>query len=442
MGVVARHCCRSCKRVQTALRVSLTRRGQTGNVMSTEAAEGAASFTDAVNKLKNIVSGQLLQGFTELVPALEQVAVFLAEDLPGAIRTTISVIETMIDVAKVLFADIIARVKALVGIVRGVVDLIGGIVEGDWRRVWDGFLKIVESVVNLALSFVQRFVDATISGVNVVIEGLSKLGGAVEDVTDALNPFGGGLDLTLEKLKPVTLELDLTADRFEGVGSTSSVASGMLAAMAGTADAVAGAASNAAGHLANLGSQALAAALATDILNQAAGLTPIGFSQLVANAQRQVGALVQSERQVQVLADRILGAAGGGGGGFSSGGGFAGGGGGFGGGGGVAAPAGGGGGGRAFIEQRYREAVAAQGQPLRPGVAVAGPNVSAADAAQHNFYRVVLPRLWEEQEARRAQAQPVVVNADFRGAVVGVTDIEDVIESTVSRAQRAGRLSA
>ena len=137
-------------------------------------------------------------------------------------------IGTMIDVAKVLFADIIAQVKAFVGVVRGVVDLIGGIIEGDWRRAWDGFLKIVESVVNLALSFVQRFVDATILGVNVVIEGLSNLGGAVEDVTDALNPFGGGLDLTLEKLKPVTLELDLTADRFEGVGSTSSVASGML----------------------------------------------------------------------------------------------------------------------------------------------------------------------------------------------------------------------
>ena len=98
--------------------------------------------------------------------------------------------------------------------------------------------------------------------------------------------------------------------------------------------------------------------------------------------------------------------------------------------------------GEAFIEQRYREAVAAQGPPLRPGVAVAGDNVFAADAARHNFYRVVLPRLWEEQEARRMQASQVVVNADFRGAVVGVTDIEDVIESTVSRAQRAGRLSA
>ena len=244
------------------------------------------------------------------------------------------------------------------------------------------------------------------------------------------------MDLTIEKLKPVNFELDLTADRFEGVGSTSSVASGMLAAMAGTADTVAAAASNAAGQLANLGSQALAAALATDILNQAAGLTPIGFGQLVANAQRQVGALVESERQVQVLADRILGAAGGGGGGVSSGGGFAGGGGGGGfgggggggggggeirpgrffggtggGGGGVSAP--GGGGGLTHVQIRYNQAVAKQ----------------AYDAS----YQAAVDR---------QNAQPITVNADFRGAVVGVTDIDEVIESAVSRAQRAGRLSA
>ena len=209
---------------------------ETGNVMSTEAAEGAASFTDAINKVKNIVSGQVLEGFTALIPVLEQVSVFLASDLPGAIRTTISVIGTMIDVAKVLFADVIARVKAFVGIVKGVVDVVGGIIEGDWRRVWDGFLKIIESIVNFALSFFQRFVDGLILFVNVVIDGFNKLGSAVDTVTDTLNFLGGGLDLTIEKLKPVNLELDLTADRFEGVGSTSSVASGMLAAMAGTAE--------------------------------------------------------------------------------------------------------------------------------------------------------------------------------------------------------------
>ena len=63
---------------------------ETGNVMSTEAAEGAAAFTDAINKVKNIVSGEVLAGFTALIPVLEQVSVFLASDLPGAIRTTIS----------------------------------------------------------------------------------------------------------------------------------------------------------------------------------------------------------------------------------------------------------------------------------------------------------------------------------------------------------------
>ena len=461
----------------------------TGNVMSTEAAEGAARFTDAINKVKNIVSGQVLKAFTELIPVLERVAVYLERNLPQAIETAVSAITFYLNTYKQVAFDtfhpfrqaidrIIGTIQELVLFVRGSVDVVEGIMEGAWDRVWRGFAQIVESMLNQVGGFVERFINLVLIGsLNLAIVEFNKLGGAIEDVTDFLNPFGGGLDTTIEKLKPVNLELDITADRFKGVGSTSSVAAGMLAAMAGTADAVAGAASNAAGQLANLGSQALAAALATDILNQAAGLTPIGFGQLVANAQRQVGALVQSERQVQTLANRILGAAGGGGGGFSSGGGFAGGGGGGGGGfggGGVAAPAGGGGGGRAFIEQRYREAVAAQGPP---GTAAAGGPVSAADAAQHNFYRVVLPGIWEAQqeaerleaqrlnanftqafnivnaegfeEARRVQAfleaqqaSQVTVNADFRGAVVGVTDIEDVIESTVSRAQRAGRLSA
>ena len=416
---------------------------ETGNVMSTEAAEGAASFTDAINKVKNIVSGELLKGFTDLVPVLETLAVFLSENLPGAIEGSRSAITTLVDVFKQIFLGpigpirtLVDQIKAFVGIVKGVVDVVGGIIEGDWRRVWDGFLQIIQSVLNLALSFVERFVNGLILFVNLAIDGFNALGGAVEDVTNFLNPFGDGLDVTIEKLKPVNFELDLTADRFEGVGSTSSVASGMLAAMAGTADTVAAAASNAAGQLANLGSQALAAALATDILNQAAGLTPIGFGQLVANAQRQVGALVESERQVQVLADRILSAAGGGGGGVSSGGGFAGGGGGGGfgggggggggggeirpgrffggtggGGGGVSAP--GGGGGLTHVQIRYNQAVAKQ----------------AYDAS----YQAAVDR---------QNAQPITVNADFRGAVVGVTDIDEVIESAVSRAQRAGRLSA
>ena len=437
----------------------------TGNIMSTEAVDSAFAFSGALSKIKDIINAELLKAFTELIPVLERVAVYLERNLPQAIEMAVSAIRFYLNTYKQVAFDtlhpfrqaidrIIGTIQGLVSVIRGAVDVVEGIMEGTWDRVWRGFAQIVEAMVNQALGYVQRFVNILIKAINAVIEGLNKLSGALESITDTFNVFGGGLDLTIEKLKPVNLELDITADRFKGVGSTSSVAAGMLAAMAGTADTVAGAASNAAGQLANLGSQALAAALATDILNQAAGLTPIGFGQLVANAQRQVGALVESERQVQVLADRILGAAGGGGGGVSSGGGFAGGGGGggFGGGGGggvgggVAAPAGGGSGGRAFIEQRWREAVAAQGPPLLPGVAVAGPNVSAADAARHNFYRVVLPGIWEAQqeaeEARRVQAQQVIVNADFRGAVVGVTDIEDVIESTVSRAQRAGRLSA
>ncbi len=156
---------------------------ETGNVMSTEAAEGAANFTDAINKVKNIISGALLEGFSALVPVLEQVAVFLADNLPGAIRGTISAIETYVAIfRKIWFGSVgplnivIDIVKSIIAVIKGVIDVVGGIISGDWDRVWQGFLAIVEAYVNYALDLFNRFVNSLILFINLTIDGFNALG--------------------------------------------------------------------------------------------------------------------------------------------------------------------------------------------------------------------------------------------------------------------------
>ena len=67
----------------------------------------------------------------------------------------------------------------MVGFIGGVVDILGGLVTGNWAQVWVGFKKVVLNTINFLAQLLLGFVE-TIAGVIDTIAGVfgADLGGA------------------------------------------------------------------------------------------------------------------------------------------------------------------------------------------------------------------------------------------------------------------------
>lgn len=76
-------------------------------------------------------------------------------------------------------AVIIAAFRSVVGFIGGVVDIVGGLVTGNWAQVWVGFKKVVLNAINFLAQLVLGFVE-TIASVIDTIAGIfgADLGGA------------------------------------------------------------------------------------------------------------------------------------------------------------------------------------------------------------------------------------------------------------------------
>ena len=100
-----------------------------GNVMSTEAAQGAAKFNDAINLAKNRISGLILQGFNKLLPLLSRTADWLNDNLVPILQQHV--------------VPLLVKVKeGFVAVVGGVRDAIRWLTELDPR-----WLKVIGTVI-------------------------------------------------------------------------------------------------------------------------------------------------------------------------------------------------------------------------------------------------------------------------------------------------------
>ncbi len=95
--------------------------------------------------------------------------------------------------------DFLDKIESITGIFKGVVDIIKGIKDGDWTKVWNGIKDVVVNAFNLITSpirtvaktvikIAERMVNAVIDGVNGVIKAIKKI---KIDVPDWVPKIGG-----------------------------------------------------------------------------------------------------------------------------------------------------------------------------------------------------------------------------------------------------------
>jgi phage-related protein len=83
--------------------------------------------------------------------ALSTVAQFLGFVIGNVAAAIAGAIGLMVQFVVRRLAIIIAAFRSVVGFVQGVIDIIAGIVTGDWARVWVGFRKVVLNAVDFVV---------------------------------------------------------------------------------------------------------------------------------------------------------------------------------------------------------------------------------------------------------------------------------------------------
>jgi TP901 family phage tail tape measure protein len=117
-------------------------------------------------------AGGSLDALRSVAEFLGTVIGYVAAGIAGAIGVMVSFVVNRL-------AVIIAAFRSVVGFIGGVVDILGGLVTGNWAQVWVGFKKVVLNTINFLAQLLLGFVE-TIAGVIDTIAGVfgADLGGA------------------------------------------------------------------------------------------------------------------------------------------------------------------------------------------------------------------------------------------------------------------------
>lgn len=88
--------------------------------------------------------------------------------------TVVGVLEGIKESVSTIFDGVADTIKGIFG---GIVDFITGVFTGDWRKAWDGIVKIFKSAFNLIPSIAEGVLNGAISGINGLINGINSIGG-------------------------------------------------------------------------------------------------------------------------------------------------------------------------------------------------------------------------------------------------------------------------
>jgi TP901 family phage tail tape measure protein len=157
-----------------------------------------------------------------VMDALSTVAQFLGFVIGNVAAAIAGAIGLMVQFVVRRLAIIIAAFRSVVGFVQGVIDIIAGIVTGDWARVWVGFKKVVLNAVNFVVQIVLGFVETVAS----VIDSIAGIFGADLGAADAIK----GLREDIEKgltggVEEVTAGVEVRSPAGPGAGAAATAAS-------------------------------------------------------------------------------------------------------------------------------------------------------------------------------------------------------------------------
>jgi phage-related protein len=154
---VGKHLLSAIKSAWTAIKPVLKALGELIGVVFDKVVEKAS---DIYTKVKPFIKA-LIDGFLVIAEKVAPV-ISVAFDVIGA------VVKNFIDVVKIRF-------EGFMGVLKGIITFVTGVFSGDWKKAWEGVVKIFGTVFNGIKEAFKIPINWIIDGINSFIKGLNKL---------------------------------------------------------------------------------------------------------------------------------------------------------------------------------------------------------------------------------------------------------------------------
>ncbi len=131
---------------------------------------------------------ELLGSIADLLKTLwEQVLQpFIQWIIDNVLPILMPIIESIYNTLVTIIGDIADLLTGFVNTVKGIIDLIVALINGDWSAAWEAAKSIVENVFNMIFSFVQTIIDSLLGVIDV---GLQTILGIFETIFQAIFDF-------------------------------------------------------------------------------------------------------------------------------------------------------------------------------------------------------------------------------------------------------------
>lgn len=177
-------------------------------------------WKEHIQPLLNSVA-DLLGSIADLLKTLwEQVLQpFIQWIIDNVLPIVLPIIQAIYDTLVTVIGDIADFLTGFVNTVKGIIDLIVALINGDWSAAWEAAKSIVENVFNMIFSFVQTIIDSLLGVIDVGLQTIlgifktifqsmfafvSKIWNDIKEYTTSFFEWiGGHIDSALNDIKSV-----------------------------------------------------------------------------------------------------------------------------------------------------------------------------------------------------------------------------------------------
>ena len=165
-----------------------------GLVLSQETVDAGVKFGDTMDDLKQVGGAVFDMIAAELLPILQAVLDFMIASAPKiqeALKFVMDYVksamdgfqeiwethgETLIAIAKFYFDSTKKVIEAAMEVIKNIIDVVMGLIEGDWDRVWNGLVNLVENAFKLISTIIKIQIKFIVTIIESVGEWLFEAG--------------------------------------------------------------------------------------------------------------------------------------------------------------------------------------------------------------------------------------------------------------------------
>lgn len=144
--------------------------------------------------------GKIVEALTMMWEnTIKPLIAWLIEVLAPTVADVCDIIFGVIDTVITFIADVI---NGIIETVEGVIDILLGIAQGDWQRVWDGFAEVIDGVagvikgiINAIIGVVEGMANAVVAAINTMIRAINTINFTVPDWVPGVGGNSVGFDI-------------------------------------------------------------------------------------------------------------------------------------------------------------------------------------------------------------------------------------------------------